>query len=328
MINVKKKLIESAIDFKNEWKTPFENKISNPTVSIIVPVFFPEHLEKVVQHLQQISGFDEIILVDDSGCFNESDYFFTRKYSNIKVVYHRVNMGRPCARNTGAAFSNSEVLIFIDQDMFIDPFFINKMKEFYLVNRSMLFLGCRNTVSYEAIPKISQWITPSISTEWRVQTTVVPGLIDITALGVGNAYNNCSPNQIISIYNMTDKLRNLGVSKDKTIGFWDLPSMVVSHSMAISKYDFFRIGGFPEWIQGWGGEDIVLGFTICASHIPIYLSNCVSLQAYHKPYSGSEENKMRELKANIQQYRSWASETDSFPVFHSNEIKKRACVWE
>lgn len=322
------KLIEQAIKFRNNWKDPIYDMCTDKSISIIIPVYYPEHLSAVLKHLSTIGGYQEIILVDDSGMIGDQDYSFVQLFNNVKVVYHKKNLGRPAARNTGAAYAKGDILVFLDQDMFLAPDFFECIRKYYYSNKSILFLGLRETIPFERIPKVQNWISPDITKDWRIRTEVMPEFIDLTVLNVGSAFNGCKPYETLYISKSTDTLKKMGISANKTLGFWDLPSMVVSHSMAITKKDFILIGGFPEWIQGWGGEDIVLGFLACSANIPIFLSKCASYQAYHTPYSGSEEAKNKELKRNIRYYRKWANIIREFPNFEQSKNKKRGCIYE
>lgn len=327
-LDLSKKLIEQAIAFTNGWKEPASDIYTNKSISIIIPVYYPEHLKEVINHLTAIGGYQEIILVDDSGMIEEQDYSLVELFDNVKIIYHNENLGRSTARNTGAAYAKGDILVFLDQDMFLSPDFFRLARRYYYSNKSLIFLGLRETVPFEKIPEMKNWQSPDITKDWRIKTKVMPEFIDLTVLNVGSAFNGCKPYDTIHIANATDNLKGMGVSANKTLGFWDLPSMIVSHSMAITKKDFFMIGGFPEWIQGWGGEDIVLGFMACSAHIPIFLSKCVSYQACHLPYSGSEDRKREELIKNIRYYRKWANSTDEFSAFEQNQNRKRGYIWE
>lgn len=321
---MKNKLIYKAMKFNNFWETPMNKLRSSKNISIIIPLYYPKHLKDVLLHVKSIEGYQEIVLVDDSGEYREQDYSFMRGFENIKIYYHENNLGRSAARNTGAACAKGDILIFMDQDMFLDPDFITRVREYYYKNKSLIFLGLRETLPFKEIPMNSEWQKPSRESDWRIQTEVIPEFIDLTVLSVGNAENGCYPHEIISIFEKSEQLTKMGIIREKTIGFWDLPSMVISHSMAINKKDYYKIGGFPEWIKGWGGEDIVLGFLACAAHIPIVISNCVSYQASHQPYSGSENAKILELHSNINKYKRWANTIEQFPKFQEQMIKSRA----
>ncbi|MGH3686514.1 MAG: galactosyltransferase-related protein [Pseudonocardiaceae bacterium] len=159
--------------------------------------------------------------------------------------------------------------------------------------------------------------------DWRHGIRVDDGLVDLTAAGVGSVTNHCQPSEWIDLCGESRDFRDLGIAPTSTRGFWDLASMVVSHSMAIDRNCFQKVGGFPEWIRGWGGEDIVLGFSAAAANIPIIPSGCVGYQAQHEPYSGSEATKMAELSKNLDSYRSWAQAADGFQKIDIGEISKR-----
>lgn len=320
------KLIEQAISFENNWVDPIYDTYTDKSISIIIPVYYPKYLDAVLNHLSAIGGYQEIILVDDSGMIEYQDYSFIQSFENVKIVYHKQNLGRSAARNTGATYAKGDILIFLDQDMFLAPDFLDSVRKYFYSNKSILFLGLRETLPFDEIPKNKNWIPPDITKDWRIQTKITPELIDLTVLNVGSAFNGCRPYETLCISNATDMLKRMGISANRTLGFWDLPSMVVSHSMAISKNDFILIGGFPEWIQGWGGEDIVLGFLACAANIPIFLSKCISYQAYHLPYSGSEEAKKKELIRNIKHYRKWANIISEFPDFEQCKNRKRGYI--
>lgn len=319
------RLINRALTHNNNWVEPFANT-DMKSVSIIIPVFYPEHLDEVLEHLRFIGGYDEIIIVDDTGEIDKSKYNSIIRNSNIKIYFHKKNYGRAAARNTGAAKATGDILVFMDQDMFLSMLFLPTMQKYYASNESLVFLGIRQNRPYEEIPKSSKWICPETIYDWRIKTVIDEKFVDLTVLNVGGKDNGCKCGETISIVKKTNMLRNMGIKKSMTIGFWDLPSMVISHSMAIRKRDFINIGGFPEWIRGWGGEDIVLGFLACAAHIPIVLSGCTSYQAMHKPFSGSEENKLKELKWNINKYKNWAKDVREFPEINFYEIEKRSIV--
>ena len=102
-------LYNSARSFVNDWIEPVCGHVNDPTISVIIPVYKPTHLDVVIQHLNKIAKSIEIILVDDSG---EDAPLSVGDINDItiKLVRHERNLGRPAARNTGAVYSSGEVL--------------------------------------------------------------------------------------------------------------------------------------------------------------------------------------------------------------------------
>lgn len=317
------KLYNSACSFINDWNEPSCWGPDSTTVSVVIPVYKPAHLDAVLGHLGEIKNSIEVILVDDSG---DGTLLQIGDHAGIpiKLIRHKKNFGRATARNTGAAYASGRVLVFMDQDMIIAPDFFGKATRLLSANDNKgVVLGLRHTLPFEDIPLSEEWKYCSTIYDWRISTPILESFIDLTVSGVGSIANRCDPCKHLRIHQQTNALRELGVAPENTLGFWDLPSMVISHSMAIAKDEFFRIGGFPEWISGWGGEDIVIGFLAVAAGNPIMMTDSVSYHIQHLPYSGSEQQKMLELTRNIDRYRTWAIHVDELPTVDVLDWKKR-----
>lgn len=322
------KILIKAEQFDNEWNMPgIEVDADYSDVTVIIPAFYPEHLSDVLNHLIKYSGTAEIIVVDDSGDEANDTLKIGSISDKIKIIKHNKNYGRSETRNTGVAYASGKIIVFLDQDMFVAPNFFETMFNYFKTNDSLIFMGIRDTVEFGNIPSVENWMSSCKYMDWRVKTKCLNSMIDLTISCTGNINNHTCENKEISILKETNCLRQLGIKKEKTIGFWDLPCMVISHSMAMKKNDILRIGGFPEWIIGWGGEDIAMGFLACAANIPIVLSeNCISYQVRHKPYSGSEQRKYLELIENIKKYKRWASGLEDFPKFNYTGAIKRITI--
>jgi len=320
-------LYKLACSFENSWKESTDKTGKDYRLSVILPVYRSKYLEDMIKHLNEIGKIHEIIVVDDSGDNDENFLKNIRNSSNITVLQHKKNLGLSAARNTGAIRATGDVLVFTDSDMFLAPDFLDKARSVLASNRGhAMALGLRDTIPFENIPKLSSWVSPELIKDWRRKTTVENNLIDITASGVGSLNNKCKAGETLDIYNQSNKLRNLGVAPDRTIGFWDLPSIVIGHSMVISKDDFIKNGGFPEWIKGWGGEDIVFGFLAVANQLPIVLTDAVSCHVQHPPLKVSREQQFIELAGNIANYREWVHSVSKFPVCNTTEWLMRGKV--
>lgn len=317
-------LLQKALKYHNDWKEASErNNASALKISVIIPAYYPQHLEHVIEHLIALDSFCEVIVVDDSGGRLLSSQL-RAEYPNVRIIAHRLNLGRSAARNTGAAYAKGDILLFLDQDMYLSPSYPCQMELLFSANRGKaIVLGLRDTVPYDMIPRLKKWVEPSQFKDWRKETIITDSMIDITAVRAANQSNSCAEGKTVRIFESTQKLHNLGIAAETTFGYWDIASMVISHSMAIAREDFYALGGFPEWIEGWGGEDIVLGFLATAYKLPIILTNAVSYQEQHLPFSGSEQRKALELRRNIMNYQEWAAAINWFPNLNQEEIMRR-----
>ena len=61
------RLYNAARNFVNDWIEPVCGDLNDPTISVIIPVYKPTHLDVVIQHLNKIAKSIEVVLVDDSG---------------------------------------------------------------------------------------------------------------------------------------------------------------------------------------------------------------------------------------------------------------------
>lgn len=315
------RLYDSSLSFSNNWTDYTDDIVSDKSLSVVIPVYHPKHLDKVLDHLSQLGGIEEVILVFD-GPDDEYEYIIKEYNFDLLIVRHNQNYNAPATNNTGSAFAKGDILLFLDQDMILSPSFISKMKKTLAVNNYHgIVLGFRDTVEFDELPEFQNWKEADYMKDWRMKTIAAANLLDLTITNCGGFNNKCTLNQELRIYDESDKFRKLGTAKEKTIGYWDLPCMVVAHTLAITKNDFYALGGFPEWIVGWGGEDTALGFLATAHHIPIMAVEVGSYQIKHPPLSGSEEKKWGEMRENLKKYKKWVKELNDFPT-----IDKEKCI--
>ena len=100
----------------------------NDRIAIIVPIYRVEnYLCRCVDSLlAQTYKNIEIILVDDGSpdnCPMMCDKY-ALKDNRIKVV-HKANGGLADARNAGVRIANSDYIVFVDSDDYVDPTYIS-----------------------------------------------------------------------------------------------------------------------------------------------------------------------------------------------------------
>lgn len=91
----------------------------------------------------------EIVVVDNNS--KEENFLLLKKFANnnkdlIKVLRERKIQSSYAARNLGISNSSGEIICFIDSNMWVDPYYINKIVNFYRnTNKNHdkpFYLGC------------------------------------------------------------------------------------------------------------------------------------------------------------------------------------------
>lgn len=319
-------LYNNSLSFINNWKNPSNNNFESKKISVVIPVYHPRYLKEVLMHLSKLNFIYEVITVFDSHDDNPNSIMGEYNFK-LLIVQHDKNRNAPAANNTGAIYATGDIILFLDQDMILSPKFIpNALNLLSANDYKGLVVGFRDTVDYEDVPTLEKWKESNYFNDWRIATPISDKFLDLTVSNCGSSYNNCKKDKILEIYKQSNKFRNLGMRKDFTIGFWDLACMVISHTLAIPRSEFIEIGGFPEWIIGWGGEDIALGFLAVSKHLFVIPTEVGSYHIKHEPHSGSEEKKWQEMRENLKKYKSWASSTNEFQPISEIAVKKRAKI--
>lgn len=320
------KLYENSLYFYNNWKEASTTNVESKKISVVIPVYHPRYLKEVLEHLSKLNNIYEVITVFDGYDDNPNSIIGNYNF-NLIIVQHDKNYNAPAANNTGALYATGDIILFLDQDMILSPKFIPNALSLLEANAyKALVVGFRDTVEFADVPTLEKWKESNYYNDWRIKTSVNDNYLDLTVSNCGSSSNNCKNNSILEIYKVSDKFRKLGTRKESTLGFWDLPCMVISHTLAIPKKEFISIGGFPEWIIGWGGEDIALGFLAVSHHLLIIPAEVGSYHIKHDPHSGSEEKKWSEMKENLKKYKAWSRTIDKFPTINEEKIKKRGKI--
>ena len=319
------KLYEESMIFNNNWKESNEN-LDDKKISVVIPVYHPRYLKNVLEHLSKLNSVDEVVTVFDSDDDDPSSIIGDYSFKLI-IVKHDKNRNAPGANNTGAIYATGDIILFLDQDMILSPKFVpNALKLLNANQYKALVVGFRDTVEFSDVPTLEEWKESNYSNDWRIKTSINDTFLDLTISNSGSISNNCRADAPLEIYKQTNKFRDLGMKEGSTIGFWDLACMVISHTLAIPRNEFVAMGGFPEWIIGWGCEDIALGFLAVSKHLFVIPTEVGSYHIKHAPHSGSEEKKWNEMRENLKKYKTWSKSIDKFLPISEEEIKGRSKI--
>lgn len=115
-----------------------------PFFSVVMPVYNVEkYLRKAIDSVlnQNFKKF-EIILVDDCSpdCCPEICDEYALKYSNIKVVHHKVNKGLSMSRNSGMDIANGRYIWFMDSDDYVENSLLEAVYESVQINPAQMIL--------------------------------------------------------------------------------------------------------------------------------------------------------------------------------------------
>lgn len=98
------------------------------SISVIIPVYnVEEYLRKCLDSLMNQTYNNFTILLIDDGSTDESGKIcdmYKLKFPDRFQVYHKNNGGLSDARNFGVNHSNSDYIIFVDSDDFVDKYFV------------------------------------------------------------------------------------------------------------------------------------------------------------------------------------------------------------
>lgn len=270
----------------------------NESISLIISCYEGNRtLPLVLKRLENQSYKKfEAVIVDDGSLTDISTLIGEAKSSyRIKFVKQLTNKGRSYTRNTGIIVSEGSSIIFTDQDIIFDSDFILRFAIRQYYTSQCVFIGFKEDIALEDLTDSRK---ANINSDWRYS---VKGERSFIPLYSGKKLPT-NPGRIYRILEETNNLKRLGFGRN--IGFWSLPSMVISHGICVKRKFALSSGGFPEeGFYGWGAQDIAFGARLIGEgNFVVPLLNNVYFHITHKRYSGSREKELEELKINLRSY--------------------------
>ena len=250
--------------------------MENLKISVIISVYNKlEQLKNILLALNnQIELPFEVVIADDgsSEILEEKigDIISELKYT-LKHVYQEDKGFRlSSSRNNGLNYSSGDYILFIDQDILFDEYFIKDIKENIkkdeVLKINALFLDEERT------KKINEKITKNNNFDYKYVESELKK----------------------EDYKHIEELNK----KDKRRNFWfnfhlkKRGAKIVGLGIGCFKEDILKINGFDEKYEGWGCEDDDLGnrFYALGLKVGVFNFNNLIVHMWHKSSSNKSGN--------------------------------------
>jgi glycosyltransferase involved in cell wall biosynthesis len=138
----------------------------NPYLSVIIPTYsrrprLAACLEALKQQTLAQSAF-EVIVVNDGSTDDTQVYLdeVAASWPQLRVI-HQENTGQGLARNHALKFARGQVLLFIGDDIYAEPDFLEMHVDFHQKNPAQNYscLGLTEWYNESAISEFMQWLT-------------------------------------------------------------------------------------------------------------------------------------------------------------------------
>jgi len=273
------------------------------SISVVVP-WFNAHRYRVsfAGALAAQSDRDfELILVDDGSMMplTADPMVWEAVARDVRLVRHAVNHGGAAALNTGCLLASGEIVVMLDADMVAPPNLVADLRRTLSTGDDVCAVGFRGTAELQDDGSLSQ---SALEDDWRVEILPDENFEVLCArLGVGRPESRT--------YRLLDESREWrDFGHGRVIGYWDLPVMVVGHTVGVDRALYLDSGGTPEWCRGWGIRDTALGAGLILAGAKIVpQKSIVSTQIAHAPLAGSRRQQLAELRGNYHRYKNWLS---------------------
>lgn len=115
-------------------------------VSVIIPVFNSEkYVGRCIRSLlrQSLNKKNyELIIINDNSNDNSLNEIKKYKYSNIKIINNKKNIGLPASLNVGIRNSTGSLIVRVDSDDWVHIDFLNILSTFLNININIDAVAC------------------------------------------------------------------------------------------------------------------------------------------------------------------------------------------
>lgn len=249
----------------------------SPEVSVVLPIRDDAHVLPLTLGSLAAQTLEpdrwEVVLVDDGSAVPAAATAERAGLANLRVVRHERSRGRSAARNSGIAAARGEVVVLLDGDSYTAPDLIERHRAFHLDGDGpeRVMLGGRYEPSWETLDRLMAGDpAPPTSQEQLDLRLSMFGVDEATFAAVGAPW-----------------------------------AFVFTHNMSVRRSTLEAIGGFDEEFDGWGHEDVELGFRLHANagRRPDYFALEPSAYCFHVPHYRNSAVQGVQARANLELFR-------------------------
>lgn len=288
---------------------PFETNKRAKThlsVSIIIPTFnshntiVPVIKSILRQNFLKKGGKAEVIISDDYSrppLLNKISNF--KNVLNIKYIYSFKNRGAGFNRDNAVRIAKNNIIVFIDSDTIIPPFFIeNHLLIHSILSRNNIVISFRENVfpPDRRIYSSQNWshgnmnlsdhrVNMIFKSEWVMKST--------EKRFIGKEFK---------ILKETNYFKNFGFGKRYFI--WTLPMMALTCAMSAPAALVKKAIPVPEQLHGWGFNDTCMAAKMIATGAKVIPNlNSTVLHILEKKHTKSNYIKNKEFLKNEKIYK-------------------------
>lgn len=219
----------------------------------------------------------EVIVVDDGSVDDTVNMIKTNTFNFELNFIKQIHLGRAQGINMGVSKSKGDIIIFCDADILLFPYTIDEIvkRQQDFLNEAVFF-GFREDIDNvpEKVEDIVHYIQEFKPSFWKDNRFIYDF--------IGSWGSNMMlETNFLQLYSCK---KNIWVSNNiKAIyDCWQLYRMVYGFLFSVSRENFYKVGGFAEFLVGWGCDDTSF-ISLCLEQnikiIPVPSAHC--LHIYH-----------------------------------------------
>ncbi|TYR81749.1 glycosyltransferase [Priestia megaterium] len=281
-------------------------------VSVIIPSYdkYPQNLFTLysLDHQTFDTSKMEVIFVDDGSTDSTALSIIDQRFSYLlKYIKCQKNIGRAKARNVGIKAASGKVYIFLDAEILVEKDFIEqhylslKENQNLVVSAVMQLKGIYSIISsefeqnqlehfYELIKQKPDYLEKWQFFKQNTNTTEILTKEDI----LENKFQDLSFSKPLEDFYNRYLLQHYG---DHFVGFHFPWLAFMSGNVSVKKELLDKAGYFDESFEGYGWEDIELGYRLYLAGASFF--NQRNIRVYHQEHPVSSGN-VQQARKNYQ----------------------------